>query len=428
MNPEMHLLHVPSTTLGYGRYGVKLSEALTRAGVDNTNTLHPSDLRNVVAWVSTPAHAEGWFDGQYKVLSTMWESKKLPEAFREHFHEFDLIVVPSEHNVELMSPFHDNVQFVPLGVDTAEWFYTPRQSCEDRFNFMIAGSGTRKGTDLAYRAFKKLYGKTWPTYGPVPYLIMKSPRSEDFYGERIERIGGKISDADERAVYGMAHCYLQPSRGEGWGLQPLQAMAQGIPTILTNAHGHQAFADLGFPISAGTSKASYFTFGDAGEWWEPDFDQLCGQMEYVYENYEVALERAQSFAPVINLRYSWDNTASRFVDAIGRYRLEVPYAGAGKWQKPFSRRYLVRVNRPWACHIAHVEYRFETGRDYWEVADVKRILFEAEVLDPSCLTVDNGLAQEQLAKIPDYTAAHSRCPTCHQILNTDMIEVTVDHA
>jgi hypothetical protein len=422
----MHLLHVPATWVGYGRYGIKLSEALTRAGIDNINTLERSDIRNVVAWVSTPAQADGWFDGQYKVLSTMWEAQSLPEAFRENLHEFDQIVVPSEHNVELFGRWHQNVTKVPLGVDTSEWNYRPRQPHDERFNFLIGGSGPRKGTDLAYRAFRKLYGKTWPTDGPMPWLIMKSPRSEDFYGDRIERIGGRVSDADERDIYGMAHCYLQPSRGEGWGLQPLQAIAQGIPTILTNAHGHAEFAHLGYPISAGNSKAAYFTSGDAGEWWEPRFDELCQAMEWVYEHYDEAAAKARDSARVVEQMFSWDATAERFTDAIGRYRLEVPYTGNGQWTKPFARHFLVRVDRPWQCHIGHIDYRFERGRDYFEPAEVKRILFEAGVLDPACLNVvDNGLNKEQLDKIPEYSASHARCPTCGQRFNTDQEGVIV---
>ena len=422
MTARMHLLHAPSTTIGYGRYGIKLFEALGRAGVDCVNRLEGDDIRPVVAWITTPAHAEGWFDGQYKILSTMWEAKLLPESFRENLHCFDTLMVPSEHNVELFGQWHPNVRKVQLGVDTSEWRYTPRQPVGARFNFLIGGSGDRKGTDLAYKAFRRVF-RTWPKGGPTPYLIMKSPRLEDFYGERIERIGGKVSDADERAIYEMAHCYLQPSRGEGWGLQPLQAMAQGIPTVLTDAHGQHEYADLGLPISAGTSKAAYFIFGDAGEWWEPNLDELCQRMEWVYDNYDKALEMAKASAEMVAIRFSWEATAERFLDAFDSSLLTQPYRGHGRWTEPFRRRYLVRVERPWQCHINHIDYRFEVDRDYWELAEVKRILFESGILHPSCLIPDNGLVAEQLEKIPEYSAAHARCPTCHQRYNSDPAEI-----
>lgn len=420
---------VHSTSLGYGRYGVKLAAALDRQSVDVVAGLGENEpdsrICNTVCWISTPGHARGWYDGQYKVISTMWEASVLPEAFRENLHEFDMVVVPSQHNLELFSRYHDNVKKVWLGVDTDEWKPVDRQPPEDRFNFLIGGSGKRKGTDLAYRAFKRVF-RDPPKDGPTPYLIMKSPRPEDFYGERIERIGGRISDREERDLYGMAHCYLQPSRGEGWGLQPLQAMATGMPTILTNAHGHAEFAEYGIPIGHTMSKSDYFIYGDAGDWWEPNLDELCDAMWDVYRNYPTHLERAKKNAHFIGETYSWDACATRFRNAVGD-QLCRPYAGEGRWEAPSPKRYLVRVVKPWKADIAGVHYQFMPGHDYHETADVKRILFEGMVLDTSCVISNPtgevqeheiGLSEAQLEQVPMYTAAMARCWTCGQVLNS----------
>ena len=40
-------------------------------------------------------------------------------------------------------------------------------------------------------------------------------------------------------LFAEAHCYLAPSKGEGWGLCPHQAIAQGCPTVLTDAVSRQ---------------------------------------------------------------------------------------------------------------------------------------------------------------------------------------------
>lgn len=430
-----NLLYVHSTKLGYARYGTKLAAALERAGVKIDDSLAPGDKdpAGVVCWVSTPSHADGWFRGQHSVLSTMWEATILPEAFREHLHNFDQVIVPSAHNLELFGRYHPNVIQVPLGVDTSEWYYRPRTPPTDRFIFLIGGSGPRKGVDLAYKAFKKLWPTegSWPKESPRPTLIFKSPRPVDYFGDRIEHIGGHISDEAERDLYQMAHCYLQPSRGEGWGLQPLQAIAQGCPTILTDAHGQAEFAHLGFPVTAGFSKADYFIYGDAGDWWEPSLDDLCAQMEYVYNNYTAACRHAEWAADVCRHTFSWDHTANQFIAAIGRDRLDAPYAGDGEWVEPEQKRFLVRVSRPWRAEVANNVYQFQPGKDYWETADVKRILFELPdpVLDPSCLIVPDGqppseaelgLAPEQLARIDDYSARMGHCWSCGQTLNQNM--------
>ncbi len=50
----------------------------------------------------------------------MWETRKLPEPFRESLHELDRMIIPSEQNVELFSQYHPNVKSMPLGVDPVE--------------------------------------------------------------------------------------------------------------------------------------------------------------------------------------------------------------------------------------------------------------------------------------------------------------------
>lgn len=425
---QLHLLYVHDTSIGYARYGVKLADALARAGVKVDDRMDDdSDPKHLVCWVSTPTHAAGWFDGQHAVISTMWETQNLPESFREGIHNFAQIIVPSDQNVELFGRYHPNVVKVPLGIDGSEWAYRKRTVPVETFRFLIGGSGSRKGLDLAYKAFRKVF-QTWPSDMPRPTLQFKSPRPCDYVGERIEHIGGKISNQAERDLYGAAHCYLQPSRGEGFGLQPLQAIAQGCPTILTDAHGQAEFAHLGFGISAVSAPADYFIYGDAGQWWEPSLDELCQQMEYVYYHYGEACRHAEEMSPLAHEWYSWERCAANFVDAIGPDHFTADYHGSRTWVKPELKRFLVRVLQPWKCEIAGYHHQFVPGRDYWEVADVKRILYEAaQVLDPSCVTsnpageageIETGLTEQQLAKLGDYTASKSYCWTCGQKLGT----------
>ena len=425
---QCHLLYVHDTKLGYARYGVKLAEALTRAGVKVDDTLDPdaTDIKHLAVWVATPSHCHGFFDAQRPVISTMFESMSLPEGFREALHNFRQIIVPSEQNRELFGRYHDNVVKVPLGVDSAEWAYRQRKPAVREFKFLIGGSGDRKGLDLAYKAFRKVF-KTWPSDMPRPVLQFKSPRPIEYAGERIEWIGGKISDEDERELYAAAHCYLQPSRGEGFGLQPLQAIAQGLPTILTDAHGHAEFSHLGYGISARAAKSSYFIFGDAGDWWEPSLDELCQYMEWVYHHYDEACERAVQASRSAHTYFNWDVCARNFIDAIGEEHFEAEYSGERIWATPDIKRYLTRVAKFWACEIAGIHHQFHPGVDYWELADVKRILFEAEVLDPSCVTLnlnelpsefECGLAPEQLKDFGRYSASMSYCHSCGQVLNS----------
>jgi hypothetical protein len=427
---RLNLKYLHNGYLGYGRYGLDLHDALVRQGVLVDTELNPQteNPAGVAAWVSTPNHAEGWFRGQRVIMNTMWEARTLPEQFRENLHNFDQLIVPCDHNVELFSRYHPHVSKVQLGIDPVRWQYRERVAPRDRFVFLIGGSGTRKGLDIAYKAFRRLWPNdhSWPRDMPRPHLIFKSPRGTDWIAPRMEQVTGHLSEQGEVDLYAMAHCYLQPSRGEGFGLQPLQAIAQGCPTILTDASGQAEFAYLGYGISAGESKADYFIHGDAGTWWEPSLDELCDRMDWVYHHYEEACRFATQASDVARHRFTWDACARQFIDAVGREHLNTPYWGDREWVTPELRRYPVRVTKTWRAEVCGTVHLFTPGETTYETADVKRIMHEAGVLEPSCVVLDptgpvtaeeSGLAPEQIAALGARSAAENHCTTCGQMLN-----------
>lgn len=425
---ELSLLYTHSESLGYGRMGVQLAAALRADGVD-VYERHGEDAgefpdrdqvaktTNTVAWCSYPTHARGWYEGQHKVMLTMWETDRLPESFRENLGQFEKVIVPSEQNVELFSLYHDNVSKMLLGVDPVRWHYTPRRPPGQFFNFLIGGSGPRKGCDLAFSAFRDAFpAGSWGD-GPIPRLIMKSPKAQDYYADRVEQVNGRIPNADEEALYADAHCYLQPSRGEGFGLQPLQALAMGIPTILTAEHGHASFAHLGYALASKLVPAGYFMLagqGGAGNWWEPDRDELIGWMRYVYNHYDKAVDDMKVSAERVARDFTWANTAKAFCAVVGD-EMSKPYTGSGEWEMPVIDHFLLITNRDYAAEIAGHHYQWTKGERYYEPADVKRILFESGVVDPACLGDDPGFTAGEVEK---YSGIHSWCRECGQKLGS----------
>ena len=440
---ELNLSYVHTDRIGYGRMGVYLAQELQGMGIkvyddlltpyeDQRPPKKDTDGRNtgrsrVAAWASAPSHAMGWWKDQIPVMYTMYEATELPASFTENLHEFDTLIVPSHQNVELFGKYHPNVHLVPLGVDPATWKYTPRRVGND-FNFLIGGSGIRKGVDLAISAFLEVFGSDEAIRPdmPIPRLILKSPRgnhrdpciTEKANHPRISVVPGYMEPEDEVALYETAHCYLQPSRGEGFGLQPLQAIAQGIPTILTAAHGHDSFAHLGYGLQTKQEKAAYFMFGESGDWWEPNFRDLCWFMQHVYDEYGMASRFAKRSAKRVADGFTWRHTAEKFVAAIGPERF-LPYTGSDEWYKPTLKLYEVMVNRDRVIDVGGARRMYTAGKVYYEPADVKRVLFDSGCLDPACLKgEDVGLHPDQLGAVEEYSAAHSYCTTCGQRMNT----------
>lgn len=435
---ELNSFYVHANELGYGRMGIEINKALAKRGVEiydrmsgtiaeefhMLNAGRREGLCATCCWFSYPSHAPGWYKGQYGSVFTMWETQYLPEAFREVLDNFDLVIVPSLQNQEMFGAFHQNVKYVPLGVDPGWWTPTKREAPDRYFRFLTSGAGPRKGGDLVRKAFDACFPDgSWPSDGPIPILQVKSIRAGHPTGPRLEVITGQISAEEERFLYSKAHVYVQPSRGEGFGLQPLQAIAQACPTILTDAHGHTAFSHLGMGVSATSEHNSiaggYFSYGESGDWWKPDFDELCDWMLYCYEHYEQACDDAWIHARRAHREFTWDETARKFIDAFPAGQLDSPPPASLRFRKLDQRLYRIRVEATHQMDIAGIVHRFEPDRDYWECADLKRLLFDNGWLHPDCLLeLDNGITPVQAAQLDSYRAAHSFCPTCHQQFNS----------
>lgn len=432
---DITLIHVNAAQIGYGRLGVELGKHLTARGYtvyggdgnpnpspqtkegDVTGPLRaaPSPT-NLTCLISVPAHQTGYWDHQHRAIVTMWEAMELPPAFRDNFHEFETIIVPSRQNQELFSRYHDNVQLMMLGVDPDLWHYIPPTPPEREFRFLISGRGTRKGNDLVYRAFREVFDGI--VSGPTPRLIMKSRMGhQEYYGANIEQVTGTLDPVAERDLYASCHAYVQPSRGEGFGLQPLQAIGVGRPTILTNAHGHASYAHLGIGLDWSPVHSDEFLFGEAGDWWEPDYDQLCETMWDVYKNWSGYADRARVNAEVVARDWTWAKMTDRFVEILGP-EMRRPYMGGSEWVPSTRQLFRTVLHRDYSCQIAGRTLIFAKGREYWETADVKRILFDGGLLDNSCISGDDhGLAPEQAEQLGLYRAQHEPCPTCGALPN-----------
>jgi hypothetical protein len=409
--------------------GRELFGGLRSLGVELAQCTSPGDEDKPVCanalWMGAPSHVAGWWEGQRTHVLTMWEATGVPPGFRENVHEIDTIIVPSEQNRELFSHWHKNVRKVPLGINPKAWHYTERNPVAEEFRFMTAGQGERKGIDIATRAFTTVFGDFEPSASHArPVLIVKDRhKMKGLGGEGVREISGTIDPKLEIALYAQAHCFLGLARGEGWWMMPFQAMAQGCPTILADAHGYAEFAHLAsLPISCGMSKAEPFIFGDADQWWEPNFTEVCEAMWEMYVNYDEYLVRAKESAQVIESEFTWTHSAAKLVDAMGGTdALELPDIDERTWHEPTIQQFWVVTDKDCGYEVNGTVHKFKKGEDYWVFGDLKRMMYENKNLDPVCLRDihESGLTPEQLSDIDRYRSQKERCYACGQKLNTD---------
>src|SRR5262249_239151 len=117
MNRELTMLWVHAERIGYGRGGGGVArDVRARGGTVDDDDVRPEEYKgadrtyeghqavpptptNTLSLMSVPTHLDGRYDGQFLSILTMWESGVLPPAFRDTLHEYDLVMVPSPHNV-----------------------------------------------------------------------------------------------------------------------------------------------------------------------------------------------------------------------------------------------------------------------------------------------------------------------------------------
>lgn len=124
-------------------------------------------------------------------------------------------------------------------------------------------------------------------------------------------------------IYTACDAFVAPSRAEGWGLPVIEAMACGLPTIVTGYSGPTEFiAEHAWRIEHRLAPVDqpYFTRadGDFGLWAEPDWGHLRHLMREVYERRAEARERGRAGSAHVRRAFSWERAAAVAEDRIRR--------------------------------------------------------------------------------------------------------------
>jgi hypothetical protein len=134
-------------------------------------------------------------------------------------------------------------------------------------------------------------------------------------------------------LYTSAHAFLWPSRGEGYGLPALEAIACGLPVIASNHSAHLEFLMKDGSPRPGVllldGKVVPYDKGDSiyypgFNWFEPSVDDLRKQMREVFTNYQKYRVGALKTSKEIRRDFNWKVSTKLIVD-----RLEAVYKGPG---------------------------------------------------------------------------------------------------
>ena len=182
---------------------------------------------------------------------TMMEQAYLPNIHAEEINRYIAqLFVPSRMLVE---SFREGGVTVPIevlhhGVDAARFSYIERPAREP-FTFGTFGQqNERKGVDVLLAAFQEEFRPDEPVR-----LILNATMAASWVtttDPRVEVRAAFLSPHEVIDYLAELDAFALPSRGEGFGLCGLEAMATGLPTIATNWSGPAEYLDRtdSFPL------------------------------------------------------------------------------------------------------------------------------------------------------------------------------------
>ncbi len=360
---------------GWGNVGDGIQRGVEAHGV----TVVPHDRpAPALLHVLPPHFYAGRHDGMDAWLYTMWETDTLPDGALQAIDNFVGVIVPTDKDLALFGAVHPNVHKVNPGVDHRTFTPVERSYEGGAFRFLYtAHSAHRKGGDVAEKAAQICRDRG---YDVVLVPAVTGPGRRDVIGAPVD--GGDEADAALRDLYHSCHAYLQPSRGEGWGMMPHQALATGMPAVISDCGGHQDYAWLPGVVLTDTVKVSaQLDFhGPSGCWWEPVVEDVAAKMCAVIDGYTDAVTEAAKAPALCAEHFDWDDVGAQIVGLIGADVLERPDP-APAWVRPVWKQYSVRVLRNVDCTIGDQKVVLSRDTDAELPWDQRRVLVNSGAVE-----------------------------------------------
>ena len=283
--------------------------------------------------------------GAVEVSRCMWETDRLPDAWREPLQAYDEVWVPCRHNMETFAAggieaerlrllpepldfdlFRPGLEPWPLDVPAGHLVFL------SSFDF-----SERKG----WRQLLLAWARAFEAHDPV-VLVLKTGSVEVFTPEEVrERIESFLSArlgsarmapvrlivemlpaAEVPRLYAAADAYVCASRGEGWGRTYMEALAMGLPTVGTRYGGNVDFMEREgawlvdgkmVPVASDADVLDRNYHGH--RWLEADVDELAGALREIASDPLAARESAAGARTGLMAEYH----PAIFAETVGRY-------------------------------------------------------------------------------------------------------------
>lgn len=288
---------------------------------------------------------------KYIIGRSMYESTVLPASWGEHIKAdskhggVDAVWVPAQF---LIKAFRDHgspaksIITMPEAVDTAIFDPSKASPIKDgefglhldkRFNFYsVFKFEPRKGWDVLLDAYWSEFKRSEPvtltiqTYLPgygdkthstsqLAVILQQFARQKGFNIDDsavVNVITEFIPLKDMPRMYHSMSAFVLPTRGEGWGLPIIEAMAMGCPTIATNFSGPTEFMTEtnSYPIRVERMTDDGYAI--------PSVYHLRQLMRHVFQNQQDAHAKGAQAQKDVHTKFSRSAVGARYAEEFRR--------------------------------------------------------------------------------------------------------------
>ena len=278
-----------------------------------------------ISFASVPL--EKHFRG-HNIQWIVFESTLIPEIINSTLREAQWVWVPSHWGRDtLLTNGIDahKIDIVPEGVDPNQFQPCDIQT-QEPFRFLTLGKAERrKSLAETMLAFSQVFGSDTTVELVVKTDHFFHPEAKrQALTELADRIGGRIriewgawSTEHIRDLYHACHVFVFPSKGEGWGLPLIEALASGMPAVTTVYSAQRDFLDdcassvipVEYdmaPVDCEEYRLFYQLQGQPmGEWAQPRVASIGEGMRLARENYATLKSAALENSKSIRGRWNW---------------------------------------------------------------------------------------------------------------------------
>lgn len=276
--------------------------------------------------------------GRKRIAFVVWETTVLPEEKLEVLRGLDEIWTPSQWSRKILVENgldRERVFVVPEGVDATTFLPLPetRRRQDGTFRFLCVGKWeVRKGVEELVECFAEEFGYeedvelVLHAFNPwIPNFDLEHRIAQVLRGRHARVIANQpVGEEELCGLYNSCDAFVLPTKGEGWGLPIMEAMACGLPVIATDYSAPADFLNerVAYPLRVERMvdvHDPYFFPGNPiyGQWAQPDLTELRRLMRHVMTNRDEAAAKGKLAREAVCDHWTWDH-AARTADGLLR--------------------------------------------------------------------------------------------------------------